>query len=130
MMIEPKSILRNFWLKVFSLALATAIWLGIHFNLQSDRELSISHINFNSIRVPVGIVTTEGDKRVFKVTPSEVVAFAIADEAALKRGIRVYVDLTDYQGGSSRGDELHIEAPPEWKAFTMPETVAVQQVSQ
>ena len=29
-------ILRNFWLKFFSLALATVIWLAIHYSIEHD----------------------------------------------------------------------------------------------
>jgi hypothetical protein len=129
MMLEPKSILRNFWLKLFSVALATVIWLGIHFNIRSQKELSISHFNLTSMPVPVGVVTPEGDPRVFKVTPSEVTAYAIADKAEIRKGLRVYVDLNDFQGRKSAAQPLHIEAPPEWDAFTMPQTVAVEQTS-
>lgn len=129
MLLEPKSILHNFWLKFFSVALAAVIWLGIHYSIQNQKELSISHVNFNSMRVTVGVVTAEGDKRVFKVTPSDVMAFAIADRAALRQGIRVYVDLTEFQGRKSAAEDVHIEAPPEWNAFTTPQTVAVEQVS-
>jgi hypothetical protein len=126
MMLEPKSFLRNFWLKFFSIALATVIWLGIHSSIQN--QLSFSHVNFNSIRLPVGVVTAEGDHRTFKVTPNEVVAFAIADSRALSRGLRVYVDLTQFAGGKNTAQELHIEAPAEWRAFTTPQTVSVEEV--
>jgi len=129
MMLEPKSILRNFWLKLFAVAMAAVIWMGIHYSIQNQKELSISHVNFNSIPVPVAVVTAEGDKRVFKVTPSQVMAFAIANQADLRQGIRVYVDLTEFQGRRSAAEDVHIEAPPEWNAFTTPQTVAIEQVS-
>lgn len=128
-MLEPKSILRNFWLKLFAVAMAAVIWMGIHYSIQNQKELSISHVNFNSIPVPVAVVTAEGDKRVFKVTPSQVMAFAIANQADLRQGIRVYVDLTEFQGRRSAAEDVHIEAPPEWNAFTTPQTVAIEQVS-
>jgi hypothetical protein len=127
MMIEPKSILRNFWTKLFSLALASVIWLGIHYSIQN--QVSISHVNFNSLPVPVDIVSAEGDKRVFKVTPNEVEVFAIADRSAIRAGVRVFVDLTEYQGGKNPDEEVHIEAPPEWNAFVTPQKVTVEQVS-
>jgi hypothetical protein len=129
MMLEPKSLLRNFWLKFFSVALATVIWLGIHY---SDRVpgLSISQLNINNITVPVGIVVQPGDNRVFRATPAEVSVVAVGNKDALIKGIRVYVDLTGFHGRQSSGEEIHAEAPPEINIITInPQTVAVEQIS-
>jgi hypothetical protein len=124
----PDLILRNFWLKFFSIAMAALIWLGIHFGIHN--ELSISQLNINNITVPVAMDAPPGDARVFKITPNEVVVFAVGDKAALRKGIRVYVDLTRFHSRQSAAEELHADAPPEINVLAIsPSTVAVEQVS-
>jgi len=121
-------ILRNFWLKFFSVALATVIWLGIHYDIRN--EVSISQLNINNIKVPVAVITPPGDARDFKITPNEVVVFAVGDKAALHKGIRVFVDLTKFHARQSATEELHVEAPPEINVLAIsPQVVAVEQVS-
>jgi hypothetical protein len=124
----PDLILRNFWLKFFSVALAAVIWLGIHYDIRN--ELSVSQLNINNIAVPVAIIAPPGDTRVFKITPNEVVVFAVGDKAALRKGIRVFVDLTKFHSRQSQSEELHADAPPEINVITIsPQTVAVEQIS-
>ena len=124
----PDLILRNFWLELFSVALAAVIWLGIHYGIRN--ELSISQLNINNITVPVAIFAPAGDSRVFKITPNEVVVFAVGDKAALRKGIRVYVDLRRFRSRQSAAEELHAEAPPEINVLAIsPSTVAVEQAS-
>jgi hypothetical protein len=123
----PDRILRNFWLKFFSVALAAVIWLGIHYGIR--RELSISQLNINNITVPIAIVAPPGEERLFKITPTEAVVFAVGEKAALRKGIRVYVDLTNFRSRQSTAQELHADAPPEINVIaTVPTTVAVEQV--
>jgi hypothetical protein len=124
----PSVILHNFWLKFFSVALATVIWLGIHYDIRN--ELSISQLNINNIRVPVATIAAADDARVFKITPSEVVVFAVGEKTALRKGIRVYVDLTKFHSRQSAGEELHVDAPPEINVLAIsPQSVAIEQVS-
>jgi hypothetical protein len=121
----PAIILRNFWLKFFSIAMAAVIWLGIHYGIR--HELSISQLNINNITVPVAIVTQPGETRLFKITPPEVVVFAVGDKAALRKGIRVYVDLTRFRPRQSAAEEVHADAPPEINIISiLPSTVAVE----
>ncbi len=122
----PDIIQRNFWLKFFSVALATVIWLGIHYDIR--KNLSISRLNINSITVPVGIIAPPNDTHTFKTTPSEVVVFAVGDKSALRKGISVFVDLTKFQPGQKAAEDLHAEAPPEINIIAIsPQTVTVEQ---
>ena len=125
----PNLIQHNFWLKFFSIALAAVIWLGIHYGIRN--ELSISQLNINNIRgVPVGIVMAPGDTRVFRITPNEVVVFAVGEKTALRKGIRVNVDLSNFHARQSASEELHTIAPLEINVLAViPSTVAVEQVS-
>jgi YbbR domain-containing protein len=131
-------ILRNFWLKFFSVALATVIWLSIHYGIQNEspmRGLSINHLLAQEyIRVPVTIVTPPGDSRVFSVTPNEVVVVAMGDEPALRRAanknFKVTLDLTDFHSKEPTSMELQSEAPADVTVEEIsPSTVTVEQVS-
>ena len=131
-------ILRNFWLKFFSVALATVIWLSIHYGIQNEsplRELSINHLLAQEyIRVPVTIITSPGDKRVFSVTPNEVVVVAMGEEPALRRAanknFKVTLDLTDFRSREPTSMELESEAPADVTVEEIsPSTVTVEQVS-
>lgn len=132
-------ILRNFWLKFFSVALATVIWLSIHYSIQSESKLSQLSINHllaqEYIRVPVTVVTTPGDPRVFRITPNEVVVIAVGEETALRhaanKNIKVSLDLTDFHSKEATAMELQIEAPPDVTVQEIsPSTVTVEQAPQ
>jgi hypothetical protein len=130
-------ILRNFWLKFFSVALASVIWLGIHFGIKN--EFSISQLNINNllaqeyVRVPVTLVPAPGDARLFKVTPNEVVVTAVGEKTALRKAaeksIRVYVDLINFRNRQSMVVTLHADVPPEINVLEIsPATVTVEQL--
>jgi hypothetical protein len=132
-------ILRNFWLKFFSIALATVIWLSIHYGIQSESnlsQLSINHLLAQEyIRVPVTAVTSPGDSRAFKITPNEVVVIAVGEETALRhaadKNIKVSLDLTDFHSREATTMELQVQAPPDVTVQEIsPSTVTVAQVSQ
>ncbi len=119
-------ILHNFWLKLFSIALATVIWLSIFYSIHNEQNLNI--------RVPVSVQTNPGDQRVFRVTPDEVVVIAVGKRAALfqatRKDIRVYIDLTHFTAKVSPAEELKAEAPPDVNVLEIiPSTVEVRQVS-
>jgi YbbR domain-containing protein len=134
----PDLILRNFWLKFFSVALATVIWLAIYYGTRN--QLSISQLNINNllaqeyVRVPVTIVAPPGDARVFKINPNEVVVIAVGEKNALRKAaqksIRVYVDVTRFHSRQSEVEELHADVPPDINVLEIsPATVAIEQVS-
>jgi len=133
----PDLILRNFWLKFFSVALALVIWLGIHFGIRN--EFTATHLDINSllaqeyVRVPVAVIPRPGDNRVFRVTPPDVVVIAVGEKTALRsaaqKNIRVYVDVTQFRGGPSV-EEVRAEVPPEINVLEIsPATVTVEQGS-
>lgn len=131
-------ILRNFWLKFFSVALAIVIWLSIHYDIHYGSpltQLSINHLLAQEyIRVPVTLVTNSADARVFRITPSEVVVIAVGGETALRRAadknVKVTLDLTDFHSKETVPMELQSTAPPDVTVVEIsPSTVTVQQVS-
>ncbi|HEX3989244.1 MAG TPA: hypothetical protein VHZ30_07415 [Verrucomicrobiae bacterium] len=131
-------ILQNFWLKFFSVALATVIWLSIHYGIQNESPMgggNLSHLLAQEyIRVPVTVVTGPGEKRAFRVTPSEVVVIAMGDEAALRgaanRDFKVSVDLTGFNSKGPTPMVLQSETPADLTIEEIsPSTVSVEQVA-
>jgi len=123
-------ILHNFWLKLFSIALATVIWLAIYKSIHNENKALISEY----IRVPVTVITAPGDKRAFRVTPEEVVVVAVGKDDALLRAtrkdIRVNLDLTGFHARSATLQQLQAQAPPDIKVLGLePSSVDVEQVS-
>jgi hypothetical protein len=134
-------ILRNFWLKLFSVGLATVIWLAIHTGIRNEvfPQVSIDQLNINrllaqkDIRIPVTTVQAADDHRLFKITPAEVLVTAVGDQKALvgatQKTIKVYVDLRNFSGAESAAEDVHVDVPPNINVLEIsPATVGVEQV--
>ena len=126
-------ILHNFWLKLFSIALATVIWLAIHYSIHDDLNENQS-LTPQYIRVPISVRTARGDKRVFRITPDEVVVTAVGKDPVLfqtaQKEIRVSLDLTSFKGPEPTSEKLKAESPGDIIVLEiLPSTVEVQQVS-
>jgi hypothetical protein len=124
-------ILHNFWLKLFSVALATVMWLAIYNSIHTEQNQLLTA---DYIRVPVSVQTPPGDARVFRVVPDEVVVVVLAKNAALlqasRKSVRVLLDLSHFNSRESTTEELRTEAPPGISVLeTIPSTVEVKQVS-
>ena len=123
-------ILRNFWLKLFSITLATVIWLLIHYSIHDEsNSLTPAYI-----RVPITTKTIEGDKRVFSITPEEVVVTAVGKDPALfkptQKEIRVMLDLTTFTNLQPTMLRLRVDCPRDVIVLQiLPPTVEVQVVS-
>jgi hypothetical protein len=126
-------ILNNFWLKLFSIALATVIWLAVDNNIHNEQGLN-QMLTADYLRVQVTVQTTPGDKRLFRITPNEVVVIAVGKDAAsfqaTRKDIRVNLDLTQFDAKESSSEQLKAQSPPGINVLTIiPSTVQVQQVS-
>jgi hypothetical protein len=131
-------ILHNFWLKAFSVVLATVVWFFIHDGIRHDtalNQLSINHLLAQEyIRVPVTMQTNAGDTRVFRFTPNEVVVIAVGEETALRRAakqdIKAYVNLTDFHSREPTTMELRADVPADINVLEIsPPVVTVQQMA-
>jgi len=96
------AILNNFWLKVFSLLMATMIWFAVQSNLPADtRNLQNPFQSFEARDLvrPVVITTSASNQTVFSINPSEVRVTFRVDKTISKRlkatDIQAYIDLTD-----------------------------------
>lgn len=130
-------LLHNFWLKIFSLGLATMIWLTIHISITRDFALTnpnLTHPARQYLTLPVSVITQPGDGRVYKVTPKEVMATIDGEDPILRRmsakEIKVYLDLTDPKATSATNGELHADAPRDVTVVGLtPSVVSIEQVS-
>ena len=133
-------ILQNFWLKFSSVALAMLVWLAIHHSIHTDNDILRSQLKLNRllaqeyIRVPISLKTAPGDKRLFRLSPNEVVVIAVGEDADLRRAaskdIRVSVDLTDFDSKETVTRKLQADAPPGIGVLAIdPSSVQVRQVS-
>ena len=130
-------LLHNFWLKVFSLGLATMIWVTIHIGITRDFSLTnpnLTHPSRQFVTLPVSVITQPGDGRVFKVSPKEVTATIDGEEPILRRmsakEIKIYVDLTDLKTSGITNGELRADAPRDVTIVGLtPAAVSIEQVS-
>lgn len=95
------AILQNFWLKLFSLVLATMIWFaifGAQNNLRVDRPV-LGTVTRKLEGVPITVMKSAADLRAFKVEPSAVeitVSGPLAKVQALTpQQVEVFINLTD-----------------------------------
>jgi len=128
-------IFHNFWLKMFSIASGTIIWMAIHFSIDHDLTLSEPAASQRFVKkimtVPISILQDEGDTRVFKLSPTNVV-LTVMGEARTLRGpegkeIKMYVDLTDHFSTAATQEDLHPGVPTNIYVIEFkPHTVTVE----
>jgi hypothetical protein len=125
----------NFWLKIFSIAAGTIIWMAIHFSIDHDLTLSEpaagQRLVKKVISVPISILQEEGDFRAFKLTPTNVVLTVMGEAKSLRgpegKDIKMFVDLTDYQARNATQEDLHPGVPTNIYVLEFrPHTVTVE----
>ena len=130
-------LLHNFWLKIFSLGLATIIWVTVHIGIRGDFALTnpnVAHPFRTGIDLPVSIITQPGDARVFKIWPKQATATIIGEEPIVRRmtgrDIKIYVDLTDFKSRGQTNGELHVDVPRDVTVIGLdPAAVQIEQIS-
>jgi hypothetical protein len=131
-------ILNNVWLKFWSIALATVVWMAIHYSIEHDfglKESDVKHLvpqKYENVRVEV--ITPPDDRRVFKVSPRRVSVVALGEESILHavttKDILVHADLSEFTGPRPTEIELHADAPRSMTILAIvPSTVTVEQVT-
>lgn len=131
-------ILHNFWLKLFSLLLATLIWFAIHFWIESGNPQPQSPIINPGApqfyRIPVRLLMQPGDKRMFKVEPDQVIV-KVSGEAAVLRDlspdeIYVFVDLRTVRSARDTNQQVKLDIPNGVALMdVVPRSVIVEEVS-
>jgi YbbR domain-containing protein len=104
-------LLEDFWLKLFSLALAALIWFTVTF--VSQKEVRTDTRVFFSL--PVTVLSAAEDVRNFKVSPSEVQVTVQGDGKTLQnlqsKDIRVMVDITGVAAAHELRKRVEVSAP-------------------
>ena len=128
----------NFWLKLFSLLLATLIWFTIKFWIRTDFMVAenpiVNPVTRDFIQLPVFVLTHAGDARVFKVTPATVVVTVTGESALLRdllrKDLKVYVDMTEIRHNESASQKIRLHVPNNLTVIRVaPLAVSVEQVS-
>lgn len=110
------AILQNFWLKLFSLVLATMIWFaifGAQTTLRPDRP-ALGTVTRKFERVPITVMKSAADLRAFRVEPGTVeitVSGPIGKVQALTPSqLEVFISLTDVNDtvGATKKILVHI----------------------
>ena len=116
----PRKISHNFWLKLFSLVLATLIWFVISSNFPSaETRLNLAPFRPSTtkdFRRPVVVMMPAKNVQPFQVDPTEVTVKVLGEQTVLDKlredDIEVYVNLMNVQNpqGSFR---VEVGAPRE-----------------
>jgi YbbR domain-containing protein len=105
-------VLEDFWLKLFSLALAVLIWLTVTFASQKD-PLTDQHVR--SEKLPVTILGSAEDVHNFRVNPREVTVTVQGNAKTLQNlqsnDIRVIVDLTGVGPARDLRKRIEVSVP-------------------
>jgi YbbR domain-containing protein len=130
-------VFHNFWIKFFSLALATAIWFAIKYVIQADLtppQASILNPTQRSYQIPINVLAQPGDARIFKISPDTVVLTIDGESAVLRKyspkDFRAYVDLTTIRTNEIESYEVRIHIPNDINIRSLlPKAVNVAQIS-
>ena len=113
-----KLFFQDFWLKLFSVALALLIWLTVSFAQSGGgrnffANASVPEQTFE--KIPVLVVSEAADVRSFKVNPNEVEVTVRGDAKLLQdlqaRDIRALVDLTGIESARSLSKAIQVTTP-------------------
>ncbi len=103
--------LDDFWLKLFSLALAVLIWLTVTFVSQKDIQTGTRVF----LNLPIAVVSSAEDVHNFKLSPREVEVTVQGDVENLQnlqsRDIRAMVDLTGVEVASELRKPVEVSVP-------------------
>ncbi|HEV2390739.1 MAG TPA: CdaR family protein [Verrucomicrobiae bacterium] len=111
---------QDFWLKLFSFALAVLIWFIVNIALQKEviprQSLTLSlpeRVVFSNL--PVVILSSAEDVRSMHVNPKEVEVTVEGDPKLIKqlqgKDIRVLVDLTGIEAAHDLRKRIEVTAP-------------------
>jgi hypothetical protein len=113
-------VFKDFWLKLFSFALATLIWFTVSFVIQREGASAVpssfigNRRTFYNLRILV--VSSAADVHSYKVTPEEASVTVEGDLKTLgnlqSRDIRPVVDLTGLEPAGATRQRIDVSTPP------------------
>lgn len=127
-------IVRDFWLKLFSLVLAVLVWLIVSIAIQKEGSpvaaLAFSPEERTFSNLPVMVMSSAQDVRNIKVRPSEVEVTVQGDAKYLRglqgKDIRVLVDLTGIESARDLRKRIEVSTPAGIAPIrVLPETVDI-----
>ena len=94
-------ILKNFWLKMFSLVLATVIWFVLNTNQQLDYPQPTRQPQVKEFQCPVTLLVSPTEQKLYKVQPGQVTIKVYGDPGSIAEmspeDIQAYVNLSARQ---------------------------------
>jgi YbbR domain-containing protein len=112
-------VFHDFWLKLFSLALAMLIWLTVSFAIRKDVsptgtfKLNVHQKTFS--QMPVVLLSSAADLRDVRISPKEVEITVEGDSKIIEqlqaREIRAMVDLTGIEAARDLRKRIDISTP-------------------
>jgi YbbR domain-containing protein len=115
-----KLILQDFWLKLFSCALAVLIWFTVNIAIKNDispvASLTLAPNDQLVLRdLPIVVLTPANDVGECGVTPKTATVTLQADAASLrnlrKQDVRVLVDLSDWPASHDSRRRIEVSTP-------------------
>jgi len=105
-------IVKDFWLKLFSVAVAVLIWVTVSIAIQ--QENAVNSRTFSDL--PVLVVSSAADVHEFKVQPSRVEVEVRGPPSVLskltEKDVRVTVDLTSVESAQHSRKRVDVSTPP------------------
>ena len=127
----------NFWLKLFSVILAVALWFIIRVGIESEPMVAQNPVTNpilrTAVELPVHVMTDPADGRIFKTFP-ETVSVTLTGEAAIlnkfkTEEFKAYLDLTS-SGPLQTNMEVRLHVPIGVSVWSvLPRAVEVERVS-
>jgi YbbR domain-containing protein len=112
-------VLKDLWLKLFSLALAVLAWFTVDVAIRHStlpiRSLSSAPLRRVTFSVPVAVMSSAQDVRSVKVNPKEVEVTVQGEAKILEqlhvKDIRVILDLTGIEAAHDLKQRIEVSTP-------------------
>jgi YbbR domain-containing protein len=111
-------IIRNFWLKLFSVALAVLIWATVSVAIRNESQDLNPLVNQPSrvVVVPVLVMSAAADVRECRVRPENVEVTVRGEKKLLdalqEKDVHAIVDLTDVEFTPTMSKRIEVTTPP------------------
>jgi YbbR domain-containing protein len=112
-------VLKDFWLKLFSVSLAVLIWVTVSFAIHKENiqpASVVANLPTRVLRLPVLVVSAAADVREFHVAPDHIEVTVWGEAANLARlqdkDVSVMVDLTDIESARGMSKRVEVSTPP------------------
>ena len=113
-------VVREFWLKLFSLALAILIWKIVSPHVPGKETANLpgksTELTGTYFNVSLGVVSSAGDVHDFKVSPSSIEVTVRAEPEIFKKlqatDIHAQVDLTGIEAAQDLRKRIEVVTPP------------------